>query len=127
MKLTEVEDYDFSPDTFSLMNFFKVEENLEKNGSVTTFFNLNEGVTVDGIENVLQDGIEKYVCKNGDNIRFISYRKYGTIHYWWLIAKINGIYDSFEELESGRVIYLLSKQYMNYLSNLIFGRKNSNA
>lgn len=127
MKLSEVEDYGFSPDKFDLTNFFTVEEKTEKNGSVTTFFNLNDGVSIDGIDDVRESETEKYVCKNNDNLRFISYRKYGSIHYWWIIAKINHIEDSFEELKSGRVLYLLPKQYMNYVANLVMGRESSNA
>lgn len=127
MKISEVDDYDYTPDKFDLTNFFTVEEKTAKNGSVETFFNLNDGVVIDGIDEVVSDGVKKYRCRNGDNLRFISFREYGSIHYWWIIAKINRIYDAFEELEGGRELYLLPKEYMNYIMNVIMGKKSSDA
>lgn len=127
MKISEVDDYDYEPDKFDLTNFFTVEEKAANNGTVETFFNLNDGVVIDGIDGVLSDGVKKYRCRSGDNLRFISFREYGSIHYWWMIAKINGIYDAFEELEGGREIYLLPKEHMNYIMNLILGKKSSDA
>ena len=127
MTLNEVEDYDYMPDRFDLTNFFTVEEKTERNGSVVTFFNLNDGVSIDGIEELRPEQITKYRCRGGDNLRFISYREYGSIHYWWLIAKINHIEDVLEPLEGGRELLLLPKQHMNYIMDLITGKKSSDA
>ena len=127
MKLSEISDYGYTPDKFDLTNLFTVEEKVAGNGSVETFFNLNDGVTVEGIDELTSGGVKEHVCRSGDNLRFISFREYGSIHYWWMIAKINGIYDAFEELEGGRKIYLLPKEYMNYIMNLILEKKSANA
>lgn len=127
MTLSEVEDYDYIPDRFDLTNFFTVEEKTETNGSVVTFFNLNDGVSIDGIEELRPEQMTKYRCRSGDNLRFISYREYGSIHYWWLIAKINHIKDVLEPLEGGRELLLLPKQHMNYIMDLITGKKSSDA
>lgn len=127
MTLSEVEDYDYMPDRFELTNFFTVEEKTERNGSVVTFFNLNDGVSIDGIEELRPEQMTKYRCRSGDNLRFISYREYGSIHYWWLIAKINHIEDALEPLEGGRELLLLPKQHMNYIMDLITGKKSSDA
>lgn len=127
MKLSEIDDYEYMPDRFDLTNFFTVEEKTEKNGSVTTFFNLNEGVSIDGIDELLTEQVKKYRCKSGDNLRFISYREYGSIHYWWMIAKINHIEDVLEPLEGGREIFLLPKQHMNYIMDLVSGKRSSDA
>lgn len=127
MTLSEVEDYDYIPDRFDLTNFFTVEEKTEKNGSVVTFFNLNDGVSIDGIEELRPEQMTKYRCRSGDNLRFISHREYGSIHYWWLIAKINHIEDVLEPLEGGREILLLPRQHMNYIMDLITGKKSSDA
>lgn len=127
MTLSEVEDYDYMPDRFDLTNFFTVEEKTERNGSVVTFFNLNDGVSIDGIEELRPEQMTKYRCRSGDNLRFISYREYGSIHYWWLIAKINHIEDALEPLEGGRELLLLPKQHMNYIMDLITGKKSSDA
>jgi hypothetical protein len=127
MTLSEVEDYDYMPDRFDLTNFFTVEEKTERNGSVVTFFNLNDGVSIDGIEELHPEQMTKYRCRSGDNLRFISYREYGSIHYWWLIAKINHINDVLEPLDVGRELLLLPKQHMNYIMDLITGKKSSDA
>ena len=127
MTLSEVEDYDYMPDRVDLTNFFTVEEKTERNGSVVTFFNLNDGVSIDGIEELRPEQMTKYRCRSGDNLRFISYREYGSIHYWWLIAKINHIEDALEPLEGGRELLLLPKQHMNYIMDLITGKKSSDA
>ena len=127
MKLSEVEDYDYQPDKFDMTNFFTVEEKTETNGSVVTFFNLNDGVSIDGIEELRPEQMMKYRCRSGDNLRFISYREYGSIHYWWLIAKINHIEDVLEPLEGGRELLLLPKQHMNYIMDMITGKKSTDA
>jgi hypothetical protein len=127
MKLNEVDDYEYTPDPFDLTSFLTVEEKTEKNGSVTTFFNLNDGVSIDGVDNLKFGQTTEYRCRSGDNLRFISYRTYGSIHYWWMIAKINHIEDAFEPLEGGRILYLLPKQHMNYIMNVIMGKTSSNA
>jgi len=127
MTLSEVEDYDYMPDRFDLTNFFTVEEKTERNGSVVTFFNLNDGVSIDGIDELRPEQMTKYRCRSGDNLRFISYREYGSIHYWWIIAKINHIEDVLEPLEGGRELLLLPKQHMNYIMDLITGKKSSDA
>ena len=127
MKINEVEDYDYVPDKFDLTNFFTVNEKTEKNGSVVTFFNLNDGVTIDGLDGLQKEQMKIYRCKSGDNLRFISHREYGSVHYWWMIAKMNHIEDAFEPLDGGREIYLLPKQHMNYIMDLIMGKKSSDA
>lgn len=127
MKLSEIEDYDYTPDTFDLTNFFTVEERTENNGSVSTFFNLNEGVSIDGVENLQNENVKKYMCRSGDNLRFISFREYGSIHYWWIIAKINHITDVLEPLKGGTELILLPKQHMNYITSLVFGKRSSDA
>ena len=127
MKINEVEDYDYVPDKFDLTNFFTVNEKTEKNGSVVTFFNLNDGVTIDGMDGLQKEQMKIYRCKSGDNLRFISYREYGSVHYWWMIAKMNHIEDALEPLDGGREIYLLPQQHMNYIMDLIMGKKSSDA
>lgn len=127
MKINEVEGYEYVPDKFDLTNFFTVNEKTEKNGSVVTFFNLNDGVTIDGMDGLQKEQMKIYRCKSGDNLRFISHREYGSVHYWWMIAKMNHIQDAFEPLDGGREIYLLPKQHMNYIMDLIMGKKSSDA
>ena len=124
MTLKDISDYEYVTDKFDLTNFFSVEERLEPGGSITTFFNLNDGMSVEGADELSEGEMRKYICRSGDNLRFISYREYGSIHYWWLIAKINHIQDVLEPLEGGRQLLLLSKQHMNYIMQLLMGKKS---
>lgn len=127
MKIKNVEDYNFTPNSIDMTTIFDVEEKMTKSGSVERFFNLNDGVVVDGIDDLTEDRYSTYVCSRGDNLRFISHKIYGSQHYWWLIAKINHIYDAFDELTPGLRLKLLSKEHMNYIINLIHEGSNSNA
>lgn len=127
MKLSDIDDYEYSPNPFDLTNYFTVEEKTEENGSVTTYFNLNDGVFIDGIDKLPKDRLSTYRCRHGDNLRFISYREYGSVRYWWMIAKINHIEDSFAPLEAGSTLYLLPKEHMNYIMNVMMGKTSANA
>ena len=127
MRLNEIDDYDYTPNTFDLTNFFTVVERRENDGSVSTFFNLNDGVSVDGVDELRPEQVKRYRCRSGDNLRFVSFRDYGSVHYWWLIAKINHIDDAFEPLDGGRMLILLPKEHMNYIMDLVTGRKGSDA
>ena len=36
----------------------------------------------------------------------ISYNRYGTVDYWWLICFVNNIWDIFSEMETGQVLII---------------------
>jgi len=40
--------------------------------------------------------LEKTVVYPGETLHSISYKIYGTIDYWWLIAMVNGLNDIFD-------------------------------
>jgi len=80
----------------------------------TKFYNV---VTIDGIEELdyLHNNLSKfttfypvsyYIVKEVDLVRpdLISYRLYGDVGYWWLLMKLNGIEDIFNDLEVGKVL-----------------------
>jgi len=119
MKLTDISEFKYTPPKIDLSNFFKVEEITNKDGSVSTFYNLNEGVVINGVKGFENIDSYSYTVKYGDNLKLISYKKYGNIDYWWLIAKINGISDVLENLEVGSKLYLLGEEHMKLIYNYI--------
>lgn len=119
MLLKDVSDYEYKPPEVDLSNFFHVTEVENGDGSVSTAYNLNDGVVVGGIETLPNSLKTAYLVKYGDNLKKISYKKYGTIDYWWLIAKINGISDVLETLEVGSTIYLLEEGKMRLIYKYI--------
>ena len=62
-----------------------------------------------------------YTIKQHELLRLdnISFDFYGTIDFWWILAKINKIDDLFNDLEVGQVIRIPDKNDINtfYLQN----------
>lgn len=119
MLLSDVSDFEYSPPDTDLSHFLHVVETENGDGSVTTAYNLNEGVVVNGVESLPDSAKTAYTVKRGDSLKLISYRTYGTIDYWWLIAKVNGISDVLEGLEVGSTIYLLDVGTMKLIYSYI--------
>lgn len=115
MLLKDVSDFEYVPPKVDLSNFFRVVEVENGDGSVSTVFNLNEGVVVNGADTLPTSISSPYRVRQGDSLKLLSYRTYGTIDYWWLIAKVNGISDVLESLKPGSVLYLLPKSKMDLI------------
>ena len=127
MKLSELDDFPYRPPATDLCNMFEVEQSANTDGSVDTFYNLNVGAVIDGLEEVPSNQLMAYTVKNGDSLRLISYNAYGVSDYWWIIAKLNHIDDVLEELVEGRRLLLLEKNLMDgiYIS-IMSGGSDSN-
>jgi hypothetical protein len=117
MKLSDIDDFEYAPPKIDLSNFFTISEITNDDGSVSTVYNLNDGVTVNGVTDSDDFLQYAYIVKQGDNLKLISYNKYGSIDYWWLIAKVNGITDVLETLEAGSSLILLPKEQMDIIFN----------
>lgn len=39
----------------------------------------------------------------------ISYRHYGTVHFWWIIMLVNGIDNPLTDIEVGQILKIPSK------------------
>lgn len=42
--------------------------------------------------------------QEGENLWILSFRFYGTVGLWWVLADFNNIHDPTEKLEAGRTI-----------------------
>lgn len=85
----------------------------------TTFYNI---VTVDGVneldflhnalsEFTTQYPVTYYRVLGIDTMRpdLISYRHYGTPHFWWIIMLINGIDNPLTGIVAGQILKIPSK------------------
>ena len=53
-----------------------------------------------------------YYRVNGiDEMRpeMISYRHYGTVHFWWIVMLVNGIDNPLSDIEAGQILKIPSK------------------
>lgn len=125
MKIDDITTLDFKPAQVDLINTFDVIQNNTKSG-IISLFNLNEGVQIDLSDSLNQLNYKIHITKAGDNLKYISYKYYGYVNYWWIIAKINGIDDVFEDLTAGKKLYIFDIELLNYIYNEIVKERNSN-
>lgn len=121
MKLNDIDDYDYEPRDRDFAKFFEIEQSQhDGNCGYDTFYNINDGIVIDGIDNLPSDDVGTYTCRNNDDLRLISYDLYGTTMYWWILAKINKIEDCMVDLAAGQKIRYV-KQYLldNIFSKVI--------
>lgn len=58
---------------------------------------------------------DTYIVEASDWWDLISYKTYGDVKYWWLIALVNGIHNPFEELTEGMSLKILKISYIYQL------------
>jgi len=112
MKIIDLDEFMYKPPVVDMTNTFDIIEETNGDGTVDERYNLNVGCSVVGIDDIPSEYIETYVIKSGDHLKSISYRKYGTIDFWWIIAKVNGIEDVLNPFNVGDEIKLLEKGIM---------------
>lgn len=49
--------------------------------------------------------VHKVTIDEESHPELVSYREYGTVDYWWLILKINGVIDA-DSLQSGEILII---------------------
>lgn len=114
MKITEIPGYTNYITNYDLANMFNVYDD-NKLGPLYKTYNLNRSIVIKGIGNIPATQITTYTVKDGDNLNLISYRLYGTIELWWLLAKINNITNAVYNLIPGTVLYTLNKNIANQI------------
>jgi hypothetical protein len=87
----------------SLANTFNVYSK-DVNGSPQYYYNVLNGLSLAGLENVSRMDYSEYQVRQDDSWSTISWRSYGTIRLWWLICKFNGIDDPMVEPEVGDIL-----------------------
>ena len=81
------------PDPGDMANLFNIHSTVDDDGSTVDYFNINRTVYFNGIDNAAPSFFTPYTATANDTWTLISYKFYGTIEYWWLICKFNGVND----------------------------------
>lgn len=118
MKITEYKDYRTYITRLDLANMFNVYPKVE-NGITHLIYNLNRGLTITGVKDIPAIYLDYHTVKEGETLNIISYKWYGTISLWWVIAKINNIVDATQTLEAGRSLYILKLDAVNTILNTL--------
>lgn len=116
--------------------FYEITGRRLDNTSQLKLFNLLQDINGDILFNVFNayqlssevidsSFFEVYEIENDDWWDNISFRFYGTSYLWWVIALTNNIHNPFEEIEAGKLIYILRPQYLFQLLKEIKNIGNS--
>ena len=73
---------------------------------------VNRGMYISA-DNVSPQMVTMYEVKDNDTYTKISFAFYGTIDLWWLVCKVNGIVNPFDTLNTGTVLRVLKREYVN--------------
>lgn len=71
------------------------------NKGKSNYFNISKSINFSNIEFFDKSLYTEYLVQETDCWTNISYKNYGTIELWWLIAKFNNIKNPFTELVPG--------------------------
>lgn len=91
------------PDPADLANLFNIYSK-EQDGETVDYFNINRTVYFNGIDNPPPSFYIPYTVTANDTWTLISYKFYGTIEYWWLICKFNGVTNPSDFPVEGEVL-----------------------
>lgn len=104
-----------------MARMFNVYEIRNPDYSTNYVYNLNIGVSIEGLDNA-PDGYAKiFYARNNDNLFTISNHLYGTIDYWWVLAKLNRVRDVMTNFKVGFPVYYLDENSMHSIISTIIG------
>ena len=113
-----------------VMNFEKIPleamENLFNiylNEDNEYYYNIMRTVNIEGLDNIDMSYFETYIYKEQDSWTVLSYKFYGTTRLWWLICKVNNIFNPFERPVEGTKIIYLKPEVVN---NIVLRRIQAN-
>lgn len=105
-------------DNGDMANLFNIYSR-EHEGDVVDHFNINRTVAFNGTDNPPPFLFTAYTARAGDTWTLLSHRFYGTIEYWWLICKFNGVTDPTGFPVEGEVLKIPSDALRRDLSDKI--------
>jgi len=118
MTVSRVTDQDFEEITghilssISFLKMFPILQDTEDNEMFIDIFR-SYSVFDDTLSNASY--FNTYACKNEDWWDNISAEIYNTPSLWWMVCLVNNIVNPFEEMESGKLIQVLSIDYVPQL------------
>lgn len=118
MTVSRVIDQDFEEITgyslsnISFLKMFPILQDTEDNEMFIDIFR-SYTVTEDAISSSLY--FDTYTCQNEDWWDDVSYRTYDTPHLWWMLCLTNNIVNPFEEMEAGKNLSILRRNFVPQL------------
>lgn len=112
MRLGDLQEHFYDPPQVDLSNTFDVVERVNGNGTVDLAYNLNVSCGIVDLDDIPPNMKSTYTVRIGDHLKIISHRLYGTIDFWWLVAKVNQIDDVLAPLEPGTVLTVFDEGTM---------------
>jgi len=95
-------------------NFFNVSYDGDK-----YMFNINKNMYFSNIENLALSYYHNYEVQSNDNWSTISYKQYNTIELWWLICRVNQIWDATVNPKPGNILKILNQEVVDEIINSI--------
>jgi len=114
-KQTSIKDNDFSSSINDIANIFKIYKDSDGN----YYYNMLKNLNIKNLNNIPVGYYDLYLVQNGDNYNMISYKKYGTIEYWWLICKFNNIINPLEFPTEGIYLKLPTVEVITMIKNMV--------
>jgi len=71
-------------------------------------FNINKNIYFSNVETLAPSYYYNYEIKEKDTWPLISFKEYGTIELWWLICRVNQIWNPTENPVTGNMLKILN-------------------
>jgi hypothetical protein len=98
-------------------NIFNMYEFKNSNDDKYVFYNILSKVTLP--PDLDKDVFAYYNIDAHTPLTTLSYKIYGTQHLWWLIMVVNNIKNPVKLLESGSIIKVIKKDYLDLIFDSI--------
>jgi hypothetical protein len=122
MKQFEIENLE-EISNLNMANLFNVYDE-PKLGTNYKTYSINRSINFVNLDESSTDNVGvflKYTTELMDTLPLISYKFYGTIELWWLVAKVNNIVDPTIDLKIGTKIRVLQSEVANQVLENIRG------
>lgn len=113
--ITDVMNFDRIPPE-ALENLFNIYINDENE----YYYNMLRTINIEGLDNLDMQYFDTYIFKEEDSWTNISFKFYGTTRLWWLICKVNNIFNPFVKPITGAKLIILKTEIVQstILNNL---------
>lgn len=89
--------------------------NVYVDGQNEYYYNILRTVNFEGLENLEATYFDIHVFNEEDSWTVLSFKYYGTTRLWWLICKVNNIFNPFENPEIGTKLIILKPELVHGL------------
>lgn len=108
---------------FSMANIFNVYESSAVKNRIV--YSINKTVNFSGLPSDIETETDTpyytiNTARHGDTWHILSYKTYGTIELWWILAKLNQVKDPTVDIVPGTKIRIMRKSVIESIMQSIF-------